>query len=83
VRAASDSAKTVIDPPATILDLFDLPLPPDMQGMPLKDSGQRHIRARGGALWLPGGHVNVTDGRYVFMRAPATKDNQPLFNYTF
>jgi hypothetical protein len=31
---------------------------------------------------LHGGHVNVTDGRYVYMRAPATPDNQPLYNYT-
>jgi len=26
--------------------------------------------------------VNVTDGRYVYMRAPAQPDNQPLYNYT-
>ena len=29
-----------------------------------------------------GGQVNVTDGRYVYMRAPAQPDNQPLYNYT-
>ena len=29
-----------------------------------------------------GGHVNVTDGRYVYMRAPVQPDNQPLFEYT-
>jgi hypothetical protein len=28
-----------------------------------------------------GGYVNVTDGRYVYMRAPATADNQPLHEY--
>ena len=29
-----------------------------------------------------GGHVNVTDGRYVYMRAPADETNQPLCEYT-
>ena len=28
-----------------------------------------------------GGHVNVTDGRYIYMRAP-TPDNSPLYHYT-
>ena len=38
---------------------------------------------REAALFGPhGGHVNVTDGRYVYIRAPATPDNQPLYNYT-
>jgi hypothetical protein len=26
--------------------------------------------------------VNVTDGRYVYMRAPANEDNSPCFAYT-
>ncbi|WP_223170587.1 hypothetical protein [Microbacterium sp. NIBRBAC000506063] len=29
-----------------------------------------------------GSHVNVTDGRYVYMRACATPENAPLFDYT-
>ncbi len=36
----------------------------------------------GGLFGIFGGQVNVTDGRYVYMRAPATADNQPLYNYT-
>jgi arylsulfatase A-like enzyme len=72
-----------IDLPATILDLFGLPLPPDMQGVPLKETIANARPVRQAALFgLHGGHVNVTDGRYVYMRAPATADNQPLFNYT-
>ncbi|MBN1581887.1 MAG: sulfatase, partial [Anaerolineae bacterium] len=31
---------------------------------------------------LHGGHVNVTDGRYTYMRAPARPENQPLYDYT-
>jgi arylsulfatase A-like enzyme len=72
-----------IDLPATILDLFGLPLPPDMQGRPLGATIADDTPVREAALFgLHGGHVNVTDGRYVYMRAPATADNQPLFNYT-
>ena len=29
-----------------------------------------------------GAHVNVTDGRYVYMRGPVTPDNTPLYEYT-
>jgi hypothetical protein len=31
---------------------------------------------------LHGGHVNVTDGRYVYMRGAARADNDPLYEYT-
>ena len=34
----------------------------------------------------PGGHhgthVNITDGRYVYMRAPLTRENGPVYEYT-
>jgi arylsulfatase A-like enzyme len=72
-----------IDLPATLLEYFGLPLPPDMQGVPLRETIADDTPVREAALFgLHGGHVNVTDGRYVYMRAPATADNQPLFNYT-
>ena len=29
-----------------------------------------------------GGMLNITDGRYVYMKAPVHSENQPLFNYT-
>ena len=28
------------------------------------------------------GHVNITDGKYVYMRAPVSEDNKPCFEYT-
>ena len=31
---------------------------------------------------IHGGHVNCTDSRYVYMRAPVRSDNTPLYNYT-
>jgi arylsulfatase A-like enzyme len=72
-----------IDLPATLLEYFGLDLPTDMQGVPLREAVATDAPVRGAALFgLHGGHVNVTDGRYVYMRAPATPENQPLYNYT-
>ena len=31
---------------------------------------------------IHGGHVNCTDGRYVYMRACVSPENTPLYNYT-
>jgi hypothetical protein len=77
------SLTQTIDLPATLLEYFGLPLPPDMQGAALKDAIASDTPVREAALFgLHGGHVNVTDGRYVYMRAPDTPDNQPLYNYT-
>jgi hypothetical protein len=54
-----------------------------MQGIPLCDAIATDAATRTAALFgLHGGHVNVTDGRYVYMRAPANPENKPLYNYT-
>jgi len=73
----------MIDFPATLLEFFDLPLPVDVQGVPLAETITRDQAVREAALFgVHGGHVNVTDGRYVYMRAPARPENEPLFEYT-
>jgi arylsulfatase A-like enzyme len=73
----------MIDLPATLLEYFGLPLPADMQGLPLRDTVARDTPVRRAALFgVHGGHVNVTDGRYVYMRAPAHAENKPLYEYT-
>ena len=73
----------MIDFPATLLEFFGLPLPPDMRGVPLKETLVDDRPVRQAALFgVHGGHVNVTDGRYVYMRAPANPENQPLYEYT-
>lgn len=73
----------IIDYPATLLEFFGLPLPPDMQGAPLRQTIAADTPVRQAALFgIHGGHVNVTDGRYVYMRAPANPENSPLYNYT-
>ena len=72
-----------IDWGPTLLDFFNLPLTKDMQGLPLSQSVATEEAQRVAILYgLHGGHVNITDGRYVYMRAPATADNQPLYEYT-
>ena len=73
----------MIDLPATLLEYFGIELPPDMQGLPLRDTIAEDKSAREAALFgIHGGHVNCTDGRYVYMRAPDNAANEPLFEYT-
>jgi arylsulfatase A-like enzyme len=73
----------IIDYPATLLEFFGLPLPPAMQGVPLRDTIANDTPIREAALFgIHGGHVNVTDGRYVYMRAPANPENNSLYEYT-
>lgn len=71
-----------IDLAPTLLDYFEQPLPPDMQGVPLADTVATDAPVRQAALFgLFGGHVNCTDGRYVYMRGPVP-ENAPLYEYT-
>lgn len=72
-----------IDLPATVLEFFGVDRPADMQGQPLRETIARDAPVReAGLMGIHGGHVNVMDGRYVYMRAPARQDNGPLFQYT-
>lgn len=80
-RRVQSLAQT-IDLPATLLDFFGVPLPPDMQGQPLAPVMQNDTPVRQGGLFgIHGGQVNCTDGQYVYMRKPV-ESNQPLFQYT-
>ncbi|MEG1525584.1 MAG: sulfatase [Clostridia bacterium] len=72
-----------IDIAPTLLEYFGLPIPEDMQGKPLKDTVNSDVAVRDACIFgIHGGHVNVTDGRYVYMRAPVKRENTPLYNYT-
>lgn len=72
-----------IDLAPTLLDYFNQPIPPDMQGKPLRETIADDTPVREAGLFgLHGAHVNVTDGRYVYMRAPADESNSPVFEYT-
>jgi arylsulfatase A-like enzyme len=73
----------MIDIPATVLEYFGIERPQDMLGQPLRDAVAEDRPVREAALFgLHGAHVNCTDGRYVYMRAPASPDNAPLYEYT-
>lgn len=82
-NATADGLVQMIDLPATLLDYFGAPRPAAMQGISLRDAVAHNAPTREAALFgIHGGHVNVTDGRYVYMRAPVNADNTPLYEYT-
>ncbi|MFW6153728.1 MAG: sulfatase [Planctomycetota bacterium] len=65
----------------TLLEYFGVDRPPDMRAAVLRETIARDAPARDAGLFgVFGGHVNVTDGRYVYMRAPDPE--KPLYNYT-
>ncbi|GJM71921.1 hypothetical protein HMSSN036_41370 [Paenibacillus macerans] len=67
----------------TLLRYFGAHVPKDMQGQDLEATIASDRPVRDSAIFgMHGGHVNVTDGRYVYMRAPVTETNMPLYNYT-
>ncbi|MBO0744982.1 MAG: sulfatase [Candidatus Dormibacteraeota bacterium] len=72
-----------IDVGPTLLEYFDVDATQDMQGRSLAPTiaEDRPVR-RAGLFGNFGGHLNVTDGRFVYMRACATADNKPLAEYT-
>ena len=72
-----------VDIGPTILDFFGVDLTPRMTGRPLADTVAADTAVHHAALFGSfGGHVNVTDGRYVYMRAPVSPQNQPLYEHT-
>ncbi|MFK0021171.1 sulfatase [Streptomyces sp. NPDC090798] len=70
-----------IDLAPTLLEFFGVDRPTDMQGSPLPVTSDEPVR-EAGLFGIHGGHVNVTDGRYVYMRAPVSADNTPLYEHT-
>ena len=73
-----------IDLAPTLLEFFGQPIPKDMLGKPLRPVLENDAPIHEGALFgAHGGTVNVTDGRYVYMRdfAPGS-GNRPLYEYT-
>lgn len=67
----------------TLLDYFGVAVPERMLGVPLGGAVASDAPTHDAVLFgLHGAHVNVTDGKYVYMRAPASPDNAPLYEYT-
>ncbi|GAA1807706.1 sulfatase [Agromyces neolithicus] len=78
-----DALVQTIDFGPTLLDFFGVSRTRDMQGHSLAGVIHDDTPIREAALFgIHGGHANVTDGRYVYMRACVTPDNQPLAEYT-
>jgi arylsulfatase A-like enzyme len=78
-----DQLVQMIDLPATLLEFFGVERPPAMQGIPLRDTIASNAPTREAILFgYHGGPVNVTDGRYVYMRPAANETNTPLYEYT-
>ncbi len=72
-----------IDLAPTLLDCFGIQQADAMLGRPLRGVIADDAPVREAGLFgIHGGHVNATDGRYVYMRAPATSENSPLYEYT-
>ncbi len=67
----------------TILEFFGKEIPKDVTGHSLKSVLEQDKKVREYAIFgMFGGHVNVTDGEYVYMRAPVSEENQPCYEYT-
>lgn len=72
-----------IDLAPTLLEFFGVDIPRDMQGKCLRETISHDRPVREAALFgVFGGHVNCTDGSYVYMRAPGNPENEPLHQYT-
>ena len=72
-----------VDVLPTVMDYFGVERPANLHGESwrpaLEDDAPLSRRA---ALYgWHGQTVNVTDGRYTYLRAPASADNQPLYHY--
>lgn len=79
----SNALVQTIDIAPTILNYFKLPVPEEMQGENLLHTLAEDKSLRKYALFgYFGKHVNITDGRYVYMKSPVSKNNEPLYEYT-
>ncbi len=78
-----NSLVQTIDLAPTLLEYFDLDISADMQGKALGQTLVDDHPVRTHALFgMHGVHVNCTDGRYVYMRAPINQDSRPQYEYT-
>ena len=82
-RETRSALVQTIDLPATLLDYFNVDIPSNMQGKSLGQVIREDKPIRDYAFFgIHGAHVNITDGKYVYMKAPTNQENSPLFEYT-
>ena len=76
------SLTQTIDVGPTLLGYFGIDQPEHMQGFDLEELASDDAAVRKAAIYgMFGGHVNITDGSYVYMRAPEN-GNDELSHYT-
>jgi len=80
----TQAVATHVDVHATILECFGVKSPRPIDGMSLLPvlRGEKEQVREGALFGWWGRRVNWTDGKRLYMRAPATPDNQPLCFYT-
>ncbi|WP_315110283.1 sulfatase [Clostridium intestinale] len=77
------SLTQTIDIAPTILEYFNADIPEKMQGKSIKEVIEKKKEVHKGILFgVHGSHVNVTDGKYVYMRSSISTQNTPLYDYT-
>lgn len=86
-RQAGVRRKSLVQPSIdlgpTLLDFFGMEPTEHMTGKVLaKTIAEDEPVREYGMFGLFGAQVNLTDGKYVYMRGPAGKENQPLAEYT-
>lgn len=76
-----DALVQMIDVAPTFLEFFGRPVPDDVQGRSLARALEEGKSFREAALFgMHAAHINCTDGRYVYMRAP--DESLPAYDYT-
>ncbi len=76
-----DALTQSIDLAPTVLDFFNIPIPKDMTGKSLLPVVEKNEKIRDYALFgYHEGHLNITDGRYVYMLAPDS--SKSIYEYT-
>lgn len=72
----SDALVQTIDIPATVLDFFHIEKPQEMMGCSLSTAVKEKKAVRDYALFgYHGGTMGITDGRYVYLRAPIKEED--------
>lgn len=73
----------MIDWAPTLLHYFGKKIPEDMYGKDLEETIAKDTKVRDCALFgVFSGHVNITDGKHIYMRAPLPEKANEIYNYT-
>ena len=78
----NDALTQTIDLMPTFMDHFDCPLPPHVQGQSILRTLEGQSEREDVIFGYFGMAMNITDGRYVYMRNPVNEDAGPLYAYT-